>query len=122
MFHSSRVHFNNEEIISLTIEETLISNLRGSGLYKDKLIVKALEISKRIHKSQIRDSGNSYLEEHIYPVTLNLINRHSTHPDLNTLVIVALLHDTVEDGDLPDGYLTKEFNEEIEKMRSEITL
>lgn len=107
--------------MELLTKQQLISELKPYSLDTDTQVLKALEISERIHKDQIRDSGNSYLEEHIYPVVSNLLKRHSKHPKLKQLVVVALLHDTVEDGDLEEGYLSKEFDSEIEKYVMGVT-
>ncbi len=107
--------------MELITKQQLISELKPYSLDTDTQVLKALEISERIHKDQIRDSGNSYLEEHIYPVVSNLLKRHSKHPKLQQLVVVALLHDTVEDGDLEEGYLSKEFDSEVEKYVMGVT-
>lgn len=101
--------------MELITKEQLISELKPYSLDTDPQVLKAFELAIKIHKDQTRDSGNSYLEEHIYPVVSNLVKRHYQHPKLQQLVVVALLHDTVEDGDLKDGYLTSEFDSEIEK-------
>jgi (p)ppGpp synthase/HD superfamily hydrolase len=107
--------------MELITKQQLISELKPYSLDTDSQVLKALEISERIHKDQIRDSGNSYLEEHIYPVVSNLVKRQSSHTKLQQLVVVALLHDTVEDGDLADGYLTEQFDSEVEKYVMGVT-
>jgi len=57
-----------------------------------KLVFCALELAKKCHLNQKRQSGEDYI---IHPLTIAL-NLHKKYGDL-TLTIAALLHDAVED-------------------------
>lgn len=84
-------------------ETDIVNKLKSKNLYTSNIIL-ALEQSKKSHNSQKRDSGKSYLKEHIYPITFELIDRFHTHQDIEDIIILALLHDAIED----DKNLTKE--------------
>ncbi len=63
------------------------------------LFFRALEQANTSHRSQQRDNGLSYLEEHIYPVTLEVAQheRRARRPVTDRLLAKGLLHDAVED-------------------------
>lgn len=89
-----------------------------SSLYRFKLdtplVLKALQISSGIHKDQIRDGGTPYLEEHIFPITKQIAVRHTKRSDIEELIIIALLHDAVEDSlHLSVESIRKEFGESV---------
>ncbi|MFH1173905.1 MAG: HD domain-containing protein [archaeon] len=67
------------------------------------LVEKALQQAKRSHEHHKRDSGASYLEEHIYPVTSSVLE-HYTGEHKDKVVATALLHDVLED----DPHLDRE--------------
>ena len=68
---------------------------------------KALQLAERIHAGQFRDEGTPYIE-HILRVA-STVQTHGNDTD----VIVALLHDVVEDSDLTVTDIESEFGEEI---------
>jgi (p)ppGpp synthase/HD superfamily hydrolase len=62
----------------------------------------AIGIARLVHGEQKRFGGTPYLTEHTYPVTLDVANylcRRSLHECLELAVLVALLHDALEDSD-----------------------
>jgi (p)ppGpp synthase/HD superfamily hydrolase len=60
------------------------------------LIKKALQISKDIHKNQKRNNGTDYIN---HPINVSKL------VDTNKLKVIALLHDTIEDGNVTVEYL-----------------
>lgn len=76
-------------------------------------VKKAMEIAQNAHKSQVRDGGGSYLTEHIYYLTSLIYADYKNDPRVEDLVIISLLHDSVEDGELSLLYLKELFGERI---------
>lgn len=68
---------------------------------------KALKLAQKIHAGQLRDEGTPYID-HIHRVA-QMVSEHGDDID----VIVALLHDVVEDSDLTITDIESEFGEEI---------
>lgn len=56
----------------------------------------ALKQAKKSHEGQIREDGEPYLTEHIYPVTKMILNYFGTQISEDA-IICALLHDCFED-------------------------
>ncbi len=98
----------------LITKQELLDGLRQNSLDSNEDILKALQIAYDVHKDQVRDSGNSYLEEHIYPLTLQIFLRHKNHSDLTRLLVVCVLHDIVEDGNIETDFISKTFNNIIQ--------
>ncbi len=98
----------------LITKQELLNSLKQNSLDSNSDILKALQIAYDVHKDQIRDSGNSYLEEHIYPLTLQTFLRHKNHPDLTRMLVVCILHDVIEDGNIETDFLSKTFNNTIQ--------
>jgi len=80
--------------------------------YSDE-VKKALEIGAKAHEWQVRDAGGKYLNEHIYYVTSLLYEGFKKDKDIENLLIIALLHDSVEDGGVKVSFLEKVFGKEI---------
>ena len=62
----------------------------------------AIGIARRVHGKQKRFGGTPYLTEHTYPIALDVANylcRRSLREYLELAVVVALLHDALEDSD-----------------------
>ncbi len=87
---------------------TQLSELKHSDKIK-----KAFEIAAKAHKGQVRDAGGKYLNEHIYCVTSMLYEGFKKDKDIENLVILALLHDSVEDGGVKVSLLEKVFGKDI---------
>lgn len=94
-------------------QKELINSLKQISLKNNSTIKSALGIAQRAHKDQLRDNGNSYLEEHVYPIALSIINRYKDSDNLVTLVSCALLHDVLEDSDTPESEMRKIMGDEI---------
>ena len=67
--------------------------------------------AKAVHRNQTRDCGERYFE-HCRRVAYTLMEREdATAPD----IIIALLHDCVEDGFIPNGVIKILFGEDVER-------
>ena len=84
-----------------------------SELKDSDIVAKALSIAEKGHKGQYRDSGAPYVEEHIYYATYLLYELFRKEKGLEKLLVLALLHDVIEDTDVKIGKLRKEFGDEI---------
>ena len=61
------------------------------------LIDSAIEQAEQSHASQLRDNGNSYLTEHIYPVASEVITSYGELSAPASVIAAAILHDSIED-------------------------
>ncbi|MFA7253070.1 MAG: HD domain-containing protein [Patescibacteria group bacterium] len=84
-------------MIPYVTEEELLTALSNQHFAISPLFKKALLQAKKSHKEQKRDDGKPYLEEHIYPVTLDLAANFAGRENLESLLAGALLHDVIED-------------------------
>ncbi len=87
------------------------------------LVERAINRANTAHEGQVRDNGQPFTNEHIFPVAADVakyVDRHfaTTFPGVSSLVkkqvqqegvITALLHDTVEDSDYTLGQCADEF-------------
>ena len=97
-------------------EEGLLEILEQIGR-KDDLVLKALELSKDIHKDEIRKWDNSRaLETHIYPTIKFLIAHYQAYNKIPSLEVIAaeLIHDTKErNRNIENEFYKKEFNDTV---------
>lgn len=94
-------------------KEELIKEIEKNGMYT-VLVKKALKQAEDSHGNQLRDDGVSVLENHVYPITYNLLKRYSGKSFLEDLVVLALLHDTMEDDEnFNEKECLKLFNKKI---------
>ncbi len=99
-----------------TTESQLLTELSALALDSNALVRKALAQAFRSHHAQARDDGASYLEQHVYSVTLSVIRYCGTVQRQVTaeLVAGALLHDVLEDdADMTDEQFREEFGEKV---------
>lgn len=98
----SLVHNNTMEIERVTKDE-LISFLENNTKIRiDSFVESAFETAEEVHADIKREDGtSSFLETHVWPVTLNVIKHYLTTTQyLTTLQITsAILHDVMEDND-----------------------
>jgi (p)ppGpp synthase/HD superfamily hydrolase len=76
----------------------------------------ALDLAISVHGRQQRYGGAPYLEEHVFPVTRDVIGYlvDRQFPDLETAAAAALLHDVVEDStDVTEPQLSKQFGSRV---------
>jgi (p)ppGpp synthase/HD superfamily hydrolase len=80
--------------------DNLNMRLEESGLLTP-LTKLALDQAHDSHSDRTRNSGQPYLEEHVYPVTVEVLEymqkRLKSHDRQEIAVTASLLHDTVED-------------------------
>ena len=102
-------------------KEELIKELKDKNVYTD-LVKKALRQAEISHAGQKRDNGSCNLENHIYSITYSILKRYKNHKMLEDLVVLALLHDTMEDDeDFDEGVCLKSFGKEICKNVKKLT-
>ena len=86
---------------------------KESKLQIDSFIESAIELAEEVHSGVKREDGtSSFLETHIWPVTIEVIKHYkSANKPLTTLQIVsAILHDVLEDNDrILDLYASKTY-------------
>ena len=79
----------------------LMDILKKNGVKIDDSLKKAFILCIKTHKDARRDDGGPYLEQHIYPVVLDVIRYYNSEiPGKKIpqeIIIGALLHDTLED-------------------------
>jgi (p)ppGpp synthase/HD superfamily hydrolase len=73
------------------VKESLIQ----LGIWNER-VEEALLRSILSHRYHIRDDGTPYLEQHIYPMVMSILEQYSTREELENLVILAFLHDCYE--------------------------
>lgn len=80
------------------------------------MIQKALDFSKKMHEGQFRKSGEPYIV-HVINVGYILATLHSGPKT----IVAGLLHDVLEDCDIPKEDLIAEFDEEIVSLVEAVT-
>ena len=104
--------------ITLAIQQVtrdeLISYIENDAkIVVDSFVESAIELAEEVHSDITREDGkSSFLETHVWPVTLDVIKHYqSTDKLLTTLQIVsAVLHDVLEDNDkILDLYSAKAY-------------
>ncbi len=94
-------------------KEELLKEIKRKKVYTD-LVEKAYKQACTSHKGQKRDDGTFTLENHIFPIVYSILNKYENKDFLEDLVVLALLHDTMEDDDNFDrDSCVATFNEEI---------
>lgn len=78
--------------------EELVAQLARLGLHR-AAVDEALAVAWEAHGQATRVGGTPYLEEHVYPIAAEVAAyaRRMRPGDAETAVIIALLHDTIED-------------------------
>ncbi|CAA9280214.1 MAG: hypothetical protein AVDCRST_MAG77-4335 [uncultured Chloroflexi bacterium] len=112
-------------------EVELARALSSWGLWSAR-VQGAVELARRAHGEQVRDDGTPYLEEHVWPIAAEaaayaqggLSNGHAGEgstageateaTEAETMVVVALLHDTLEDWpEATPALLEEQFGKEV---------
>ncbi len=100
----------------ITIQDVINKRKEHARRVDTKLIQRAFQLADDKHKDQCRHSGEPYI---IHPLNVAYILA-DTGLDDNTLC-AALLHDVVEDTEVTDEDIRKEFGEEIADMVAGVT-
>ncbi len=95
----------------MILKKELLSKL--GKLSQTTNISNSLKIAETQHKGQLRDNGNHYLEDHIYPITLAVLERYKDSELLEPLICTAILHDVLEDTDFSEKEMVSLVGEEI---------
>ena len=100
--------------IQVVTREDLISYIENDvKILVDSFVESAIELAEEVHSGITREDGkSSFLETHVWPVTLDVIKHYQcTDKLLTTLQIVsAVLHDVMEDNDkILDLYSAKAY-------------
>ena len=104
---------NNKEI---TIQDVISKKKETSKRVDTKLIMKAYNLADGKHKNQCRKSGEPYI---IHPMNVAYILADIGLDD--ETICAALLHDVVEDTDVTDEDLRRDFGDEIADMVAGVT-
>ena len=108
---------NNTEydmFIELATRDDLISTIENEAKLKiDSIVESAIDMAEEVHAGVKReDNASSFLETHIWPVTINVIRYYlSVNKPLTTLQIIStILHDVMEDDEkILDLYASKSY-------------
>ena len=101
---------------TITIQDVIQKRKEHSRRVDTKLIMKAYNLAEEKHKDQKRGSGEPYI---IHPLNVAYILADTGLDD--STIAAALLHDIVEDTDVTDEDLRKEFGDEIADMVAGVT-
>lgn len=105
------------DVKNVTIEDILNRQLENYGDKTDiELIKRAYNLAKNKHEKQCRMSGEPYI---IHPLNVAYILANLGMDD--ETLCAALLHDVVEDTDLTNEDLVREFGESIAEMVAGVT-
>jgi (p)ppGpp synthase/HD superfamily hydrolase len=97
-------------------KDDLLVAIGGVNLRDNDKVLLALEQAEMCHEKQERDDGSSYLEQHIFPVTILVIElaKDMDIPITEKLIVASLLHDAMEDDDaFTEQVVELKFGEEI---------
>lgn len=87
--------------------------LGESGLMTKKIGLAILQAVKS-HTGQKRDSGMPYLEEHIFPIVVSVLQKYKKEEFVEDLLLTCILHDVIEDDEnVSIKELTSVFGEKI---------
>ena len=98
----SLVHTDNMKIERVTKDELISFIENNTQIRIDSLVESAFETAEEVHAGIKREDGSSsFLETHVWPVTLDVIQHYLISTQyLTTLQITsAILHDVMEDND-----------------------
>lgn len=104
------------EAKEITIQDIINKRKEHTRRVDTKLIMKAYNLANEKHKNQRRSSGEPYI---IHPLNVAYILADIGLDE--STICAALLHDVVEDTDVTDEQLRKEFGNEIADMVAGVT-
>ena len=104
------------ETKEVTIQEVIAKRKVHSRRVDSKLILRAYNYAVKYHGDQCRKSGEPYI---IHPLNVAYILAEMGLDDSS--ICAALLHDVVEDTEVTDNDLRKEFGNEIADMVAGVT-
>ena len=107
---------NSQDKENITIQDIIAKRKETTRKVDNKLIMKAFNYAKAYHGDQCRRSGEPYI---IHPLNVAYILAEIGLDD--STICAALLHDVVEDTDVTNEDIVKEFNQEIADMVAGVT-
>lgn len=96
-FNESVVLWNME---SIKTDDVISLIEKEANLHVGNFVESAIELAKEAHAGVKREDGtSSFLETHIWPVTMNVIKhyRSAKRPVTSIQIVSAILHDVLED-------------------------
>lgn len=75
---------------------------KEAKIHVDSYIENAIQLAEEVHSGVKREDGtSSFLETHIFPVTINVIRHYkrANKPMTTIQIVSAILHDVMEDND-----------------------
>ncbi|MCC7303967.1 HD domain-containing protein [bacterium] len=98
-------------------------SLVESGFWNER-VEEALLRAILSHRYHVRDDGTPYLEQHIFPMVIKIIQVRKSQENLENLIILTLLHDAYEkdphfDLQLIEDFFGKEIAADIESITEE---
>ena len=100
----------------ITIQDVIAKRKEHSRRVDTKLILRAYNYAKKYHGEQLRKSGEPYI---VHPLNVAYILADMGLDD--STICSALLHDVVEDTEVTEADLRKEFGNEIAEMVAGVT-
>jgi len=110
---------DKEKFLDLEYQETKLNRFLDS--LKDLIrykAVRALELARREHDGQFRDSGVPYI---IHPIRTTLILSEEVGVQDINMLCAALLHDSVEDGQGSVEEIERHFGSEVSRIVKKVT-
>ena len=104
------------EMKEITIQDVISKKKEHSRRVDTKLILKAYNYALKHHGNQLRKSGEPYI---IHPLNVAYILADIGMDD--STISAALLHDVVEDTDVTNEDIMREFGQEIADMVAGVT-
>jgi GTP pyrophosphokinase len=110
---------NKEKFLDLKYQETKLNRFLDSleDSIRNKAF-RALELAKREHDGQFRDSGISYI---IHPIRTTLILPEELGIQDIDMLCAALLHDSIEDGVVSVEEIKRVFGLEVSRIVEKVT-
>ena len=93
-------------------EKELVDHIKTIGFYTD-LVRSAFDVAKVSHREQKTKDGSSFLENHLYPVTVDILGNYDGG-EIENIIVISLLHDVLEDDpEMTEDKLSEMFPEYI---------
>ena len=105
-----------ENNTNITIQDVINKRKEKTRRVDSKLIIRAYEYAVKKHGEQLRKSGEAYI---IHPLNVAYILAEIGLDDAT--ICAALLHDVVEDTEVTNENIVKEFSQEIADMVAGVT-
>ncbi len=101
------------KVCSVTKEELLNAIENKAKIRIDSFVEGAIELADEVHSGVVREDGkSSFLETHVWPVTIDVILHYKKIGKLLTTlqIVSSILHDVMEDNDkILDVYASKAY-------------